>query len=293
MVNVNLQRRRSSRSTGNSLYVSHNKYGSLLLGLISGLTSVSNVDRINKCLPSQWRVKKVTASRRHSSNPEGKNIEMFLNMLSKVIKIVCRYKKQIKRLFIKKLHLRNRKLFLQMSDSRWKWRAFKNVVRNFKKNINNVQKISKKVGKGKKGWKRISRALRNTVKKIKGLFLMYKHQLQRILPFDFVKHVITKVIPCLKKRLSSTGKQIVRVMRGISHKITTITSRGFAGFAQVFVDLVCQFDKFRAAAHELVRGINEKHENRKFFYFGNFAGQVLSTIGKARFMRMGLFLMKY
>ncbi len=130
------------------------------------------------------------------------------------------------------------------------------------------------------------------VGKIKGLFLMVKNQLQKIFDFKFISRLVKNIVPCFKT-LKSIGRELYSIGTGIVKKVTTITSRGFAGLAEVFVDLVCQFDKFRAAAHELVRGLNEKNENRKFFYYGTFAGQLLAAIGKARFMRMGLFLMKY
>jgi len=278
---------RSSRST---LYVAPNKYGSLTLGIISGLTSVSQVDQINKCLPSQWRVKKVTASKGRRSNIEGKNVEMFLNMLSKVIKLVCKYKNKIKKFFGKKLNLRNSKVFLQMSNAQWGWRNFRNVVKTFKANIKNVKRITKKAGNV---WNKVQKVIKRTIGKIKGLFLMFKNQLQKILPLKFVKQLVKKTVPCLKRRLAKTGKQIVKVIRGVARKISTIASRGFAGLASVFIDLICQFDKFRAATHELIRGLNESNESRKYFYYGSFAGQIVNIIGKARFLRMGLFLMKY
>jgi len=284
---------KSPKPSGNTLWVSSNKWGSLVYGLLSGLTSTSTVGKINKCLPSSWRAHKVTASRAQSSNPEGKNVQLFLDLLSKVINVVCKFKNQIKKLFKKKLHLRNRKVFLQLSNSKWGWNIFKNVVKSFKHAVSSVRRIINKVGKGAANlWKKISSGMSAAVGKIKGLFLMIKNQLQKFLNFKFIKKLVKSIVPCFKT-IKSVGKQIYSIATGIVKKITTITSRGFAGLGEVFVDLVCQFDKFRAAAHELVRGLNEKSEGRKFFYFGTFTGQLLSAIGNARFLRMGLFLMNY
>jgi len=282
-----------ARPSGNTLYVSSNKWGSLFYGILSGLTSVSSVGTINKCLPSAWQAHKVTASRSQSSNPEGNNVKMFLDLLSKVINFVCKFKNKIKGLFKKKLHLRNRKVFLQLSSARWGWKNFRNVVKSFRRAVNTVKNVVRKVGKGASNlWKKISGGMTAAVSKIKGLFLMIKNQLQKIFNFEFLQRLVKNIVPCLKT-LKSMGRTIYNIVTGIVKKITTISSRGFVGLGEVFVDLVCQFDKFRAAAHELVRGLNESHENRKFFYFGTFAGQLLSAIGTARFMRMGLFLMKY
>jgi len=292
-VRIRVRGGRSPKPSGNTLWVSSNKWGSLVYGLLSGLTSTSTVGKINKCLPSSWRAHKVTASRAQSSNPEGKNIQMFLDLLSKVINVVCKFKNEIKKLFKKKLHLRNRKVFLQLSNSKWGWNIFKNVVKSFKHAVSSVRRIINKVGKGAANlWKKISSGMSAAVGKIKGLFLMIKNQLQKFLNFKFIKKLVKSIVPCFKT-IKSVGKQIYSIATGIVKKITTITSRGFAGLGEVFVDLVCQFDKFRAAAHELVRGLNEKSEGRKFFYYGTFTGQLLSAIGNARFLRMGLFLMKY
>jgi len=282
-----------ARPSGNTLFVASNKWGSLVYGLLSGLTSTSKVSKINKCLPSAWQAKKVTASRKQSSNPEGKNIQFFLDLLSKVINFVCKFKNKIKKLFIKKLHLRNRKVFLQLSSAKWGWNVFRNVVKSFRRAVSTVKNVVRKIGKGAANlWKKISGGMTAAVGKIKGLFLMVRHQLQKIFNFKFISKLVKKIVPCFKT-LKSVGREIYSIGMGIVKKITTITSRGFAGLAEVFIDLVCQFDSFRAAAHELVRGLNEKSENRKFFYYGTFAGQLLSAIGKARFLRMGLFLMKY
>jgi len=295
-------RRRSSsrkskgkhRPSGNTLFVSHDKYGSLLYGLMSGVTSTSVVGKINKCLPSQWRAKQVTASRRQSSNPEGKNIQMILDILSKIINFVCKYKRQIKKIFIKKLRLRNRKLFLQLSySSKWGWGFLKKIARNFRKAVQAIKRTVSKVGKGAANlWNKIAGGFTSAVGKIKNFFMVIKTKLEKILNFAFIKKTVNSIIPCFKT-LKSAGRQIYSVAQGIIKKITTIASRGFAGLADVFIDLICNFDQFRAAAHELVRALNEGNEQRKYFYYGTFVGQLLAGIGNARFMKMSYFLMKY
>lgn len=290
---LNTRRRKHKRnSNNNTVFVAKNKWGSLLLGLLSGVTSVNHVDQLNKCLPNTWRVKKVKPFRLRRT-PESRQLKRFLDITSKAITVICGFKHQIKQLFHKRLHLRNSKLFLQLNSSQWRWRKFRNVVKNFQKTANTLQKFSKKHKKfNKKNFKKLGATIRRTVDKLRKFFLMIKAQIEKFLNPTFVQKVTSKVIPCLKN-LKSIGAQISAVAHGIVQKITTIYSRGFAGLAQVFIDLLCKFKEFRAAAHQLMYGFGEKNESRKFFYFGSFVGQLLKIIGKARFLRMGLFLMNY
>ncbi|MFM7855872.1 MAG: hypothetical protein ACKO96_29120, partial [Flammeovirgaceae bacterium] len=144
-----------------------------------------------------------------------------------------------------------------MTEARTGWRWFRTLARKFTKVAWHIKNIARKVGKGIKNlWNKIIGHIKRAVARLKGFFIMIKNKLQKIINFKFIKRVVKTIIPCIKTA-KSIGTQIFKVVKGIVKKITTLASRGYAGFAQVFVDLVCNFDKFRAAVHQLVRGIKE------------------------------------
>ena len=289
----NMSSIKTQNSKGNFILVSEDKWGSFFYGLISGLTSIGQVNKINNCLPSQWRAEKVNAAKERKSNPQSLGIKLFLKLFSKISKVICRFKRRVQGLFRKRLHLRNRKMFLQMNEGINPFGFFLKLLKRFKNVAANINKIAHKVGHGYKNlWKKILGPIKKTVKRLKGFFNVIRKQLKKMINIKFIKKVIKSVVPCIKKT-KSMARQLYHTVRSIVKKITTIASRGFAGLAQVFISILCNFKKFRSTINLLLTGLEEEDESRKYFYFGNFLGKLLLNIGKSRFLRMRLFLMKY
>lgn len=331
---------------------SQNKWAQLFYGMILGMTGQANkVKGLNKCLPKKWTVVN-TSNSAALVKLESPKVQKILKKISSIVKFICKFKKQIRKLFITRIKLNNRKLFLQkMEKYQGRWnpkrlnkalktitqnavRGIRKVADNAAKSVNqvaqnaakNVEKIAQTAGEGfqniskettkgikaaarrvgkhfvkgfedvatlvKKQWKDVIQLGKKAIKIIKRIFSMIKAKFQAIMRKKWVKLFFKKIIPCSKK-IKGSAIQIHGVLSGIHKKLTLLMSAGYAGFAKVFIDLVCNFDRFREAVQALLNGMKQIDTLKKFHFYGQFIGTLLRALSGKKVLRLHFFLMNY
>jgi len=133
----------------------------------------------------------------------------------------------------------------------------------------------------KKTWNEVVSAGQKAVEHIKKIFKMIQTTINQVINSDFVQLIFKTIIPCVKL-LKGMGQTFYSVIMTIYQRVTLIISSGGAGLAQVFVDLICNFDEFRAAINALIRAIKDNNTITKFYSYGEFAGRLVKALGSRR-----------
>jgi hypothetical protein len=344
--------RTETSTTNTANQASQNKRAQLFYGMILGLTGKAERPKgLRKCLPKRWRIVN-TVNTSAKVKLEAPRVRKLLQKLTSISKFICKFKKDIRRMFLQRVQLNNRKLFLQRMDKyQQKWnpkrlvkaikkitqdavKGIRNVANDAAKSVdkvaknaaNNVQKIAKNAGKGiqnisketglgiqkaarrvgkyflkgfedvevlvRKQWKDVMQLGKRAVRLIKKLFSMLKAKFQAIMSKKWIKGLFRKIIPCSKK-LKKNSFKIYRVVKRLYRRLTLVISSGYAGFARVFVGLVCKIDRFTEAVNALLAGMKEDETVKKYHSYGKFIGVLLRALGGKKTRSLQYFLMNY
>jgi hypothetical protein len=307
-----IERRHTKRSrrTSSKSGPAGNKWYQLIAGLLVAVTgSEENVKKLNTCLPKSWAIAD-TADPKTDKEEEKTTATKVLDVLSEVIKFVCKFKDNIKKLFDKKMKLYNKKLFL-LKMERYKKNGWSiggliksagdkvssavsktaNFVGNaVDKGINAVAGGLKQLADwAKKGWNELTELAGAAVKKITEMYVWIKTKIEAILNNELVKNIL-QIVECAKEAKEAM-KAVYDVIKGIYDKVTTIVSGGFIGLGKVFVDLICNFDIFRQSVNALIKGVGEKDILKKYNNYGQFIGFLIKALGSKRLRLMKLYLL--
>jgi len=98
--------------------------------------------------------------------------------------------------------------------------------------------------------------------------------------FNKAKELATTIYACVKTaKAIVTG--VIDIIKGIIDRaqvIARIAGGDMVALAQLFVDLLCNFGKFRSAFSALADGIGEANILKKYGKFGQFIGFMLSAL---------------
>jgi hypothetical protein len=244
-----------------------NKWYNLVTGLIIGITGQEkDIAKLNECLPEEMKILEEKAVIEKPAEKKTK-IDTALGILKDVVKFICNFKDNIKKLFtrkLKKLSVMKKKVFLQRYGRR---NFFDDIVDGVKKV---GEYISKKWDDVKDWGTKLAKDLAVLWTEIKDLF-------NKFLNSDFVK-LITKIYDCATK-LKKTGDEIFKVIKGIIEKVNRMITQGWVGVATVFIDLVCNFEQFGIAIGHLTKAFSEPKVPLKFGGYGKCAGAFLRAVG--------------
>jgi phage-related protein len=244
------------------------------------MAGVNDPAPLNECLPDEF---KIAAKENPTAATDADTKSTFttvLDVLSKIIKFVCKFKANIKAAFARKLKMMNKKMFL--SSGMQKYKTSKRFWAEIKAAYEQVADWAASA------WESVKSFGQKIVDQIVAFYAKIKALVSSFLNSDFVK-MIKKMYDCFEKA-RKTAEAIVKTIKGIFDKVTTIITGGWVGLAKVIVDLICQFDTFRAAFNFLIDGLGEANIPLKFHKYGKFVGTLLKAIGGKRFRSMKLAL---
>jgi len=156
---------------------SQNKWAQLFYGMILGMTGQANkVKGLNKCLPKKWTVVN-TSNSAALVKLESPKVQKILKKISSIVKFICKFKKQIRKLFITRIKLNNRKLFLQkMEKYQGRWnpkrlnKALKTITQNAVRGIRKVaDNAAKSVNQVAQSVKKLQKELRQLQEELESI----------------------------------------------------------------------------------------------------------------------------
>jgi hypothetical protein len=254
-----------------------NKWYQLVMGVFHSLTDGSSAG-VQQCLPQSWRSQDTkeeadNASCQVQSKPS--TLVRVLSVVSKVIKVVCKFKNLTKKLLRRKL--RRRMKFVQ----RRFWRRFRHWTRRA---FNKAKIVFNRVGKSikrtiRKGLSLGKRLLRLVVKALMKIWGFFTSKIRKIFNSRIVQTVL-KVFECVRDAKDSVV-EIIQIVKGIIKKVHMVTATAGTGAVVVLVDMICNWDEFRRAIQYLIRSIKEKKILTKWNWIGRTIGQFFRAISTA------------
>jgi len=268
------ERRHKSRRYRKSRRVKQatNKWYKLFTGALVGMAGAEkDIKDINECLPDNWKIENKKEEKPQSKD-DASTFTKALDILEKVIKFVCKFKEKIKSLFSRKLKRMNKKVFLQ------RYKSGKNFFDDIADGISNIGNMITQT------WEQVKDFGSKVVSDITAFYTKIKATIAAVLDNEFVKAVM-KIVDCVKLA-KKEALAIYKVIQGIGEKFTMIAAGGFVGLGKVFVDLICNFDKFRKAVGSIVDGINEADVPTKYYKYGFGLGTLVNALGTKKFRRL-------
>jgi hypothetical protein len=200
--------------------------------------------------------------------------DKVLDIIEGVLNFVCKFKDNIKKLFTKKKEeetkkRRNRhRLFVTKSSKYLMSTAnfWEDVTGFFKKIGDYVKEAwSKVVDVAKWVWDKIKENVDKAIAWVKG-----------IIASPFVQKIIT-IVNCVTSNMN-TINQLISTIKGITAKIIVLAT-GIPGIIAVFIDLLCNLNKFREAFTYLDTAKAEKDPLIGWKNYGFFIGKLFYAIG--------------
>jgi len=269
-----VDRRHKSRRYRKSRRVkqANNKWYKLFTGALVGMAGAEkDVASINDCLPDNWKIEN-KKEEKPASKDDASTLTKALDILSKVIDFVCKFKDKIKALFARKLKRMNKKVFLQ------RYKSGKGIFDDIVDGISNIGSMLSKT------WDEVKNFGSKIVTDITAFYQKIKQTITDILNNEFIE-AIKKIVDCVKLA-KKEALAIYKVIQGIAEKFSTIAAGGFVGLGKVMVDLICNFDKFRKAVNLIVEGISESDIPTKYFKYGHGLGTLVNAIGTKKMRRL-------
>jgi len=230
-------------------------------------------------------------------------LKKFLDVVSKVINFACKFKDTIVGLLTKKMKRFYRRQQMRMNFV--EYRSHNRGMKNFKyyrrwfgsKFLKKVKNIAKKVttkvvqgvkkaggflgGLAKKAINAVKDIALKIVKELKDIFSSFVAKIKQIINNPVLQRII-KIIKCSKEFVGHI-KNIISIIKGIISRVkdvvTAISTQTYVGLVKVLIDLICNFDHFRAAIEYLVSAVKEKDTLKKYIGFGKFFGKLLYALG--------------
>lgn len=272
-----------------------------VIGELAGGVDIQ--DRIVDCLPESWRpnVKendknKADESVATSAGQSSSVLKKVLDVVSKVIKFVCKFKSKVVKLLTGKMrrYYRRQQMKMNFMENRSHGKGFKYYRKWFgSRAVKKIKGLAKKAGSAiKKGFnkakevvKKVANKIKDAalwiVKELKDIFTTFVAKIKQIVNNPIIQRIV-KILQCGKEFFGHV-KTIISIIKGIVNRVQkvvrSIASQTYVDLVVVIVDLICNFDHFRAAVGYLVDAVREKNTLKKFTLFGKFFGKLLYALG--------------
>jgi phage-related protein len=273
-----------------------NKWYQLFAGVLMGVGDIDDKGTLslNKCLPTTWAVDnaaKEGATDNADANAKS-TLTSVLDFIEKVVDFVCKFKDKFVDLIKGKRFRRFQRLFFQNERTEiQKMLSWWNDILNVAKTVYNAAKDT--VGKvvttvvngietvGKwinKKWDDLKAFASQCVDNLVAWWTAFKTRAVAI--FTQIKNAVVTIYNCVKVA-KDIVKGIIDVVKGVADKIAKITriaAGDLIALAEVFIDLFCNFGRFRKAFSALASGIENADVLKKYNFYGQFAGHLIAAL---------------
>jgi hypothetical protein len=276
--------------------LSANKLFQLFCGFMMGVGNIDEkgVASLNKCIPATWAVANAAPDGANDKADGGAKslLTTVLNYIEKIVDFVCKFKKNLVDMLKDKKFLRYQRLFMENEKaSIEKMQGFWETIHDKARDAFNKAKdtVGKVVTTVKTGAETVGKWLNKTWADLKAFgsevlqnliswWSAFKLRAKAI--FTPIKDAIVTLYNCIKVG-QGIVQGIIAVVKGIAdkiQKITRVAAGDMIALAEIFIDLVCNFGRFRSAFTALASGISEAAIPKKYNYYGIFGGHLLAAL---------------
>jgi phage-related protein len=290
-------RKSSVLVSGPSQPMKDNKYYQLLVGFIVGVADLdpTGADSITECVPPEWAVangEKASGTADNADANAKSTLTTVLDFIEKIIDFVCKWKANLVDLIKGKRFRRYQRLFLQNEKSEiqkmlgW-WSDAVNAAKNaFNSAKDTVGKIVTTVTDGiqtagqwlKKQWNDLKNFANDVCTNLTAWWTSFKARAVAI--FKPIYDKIVWIYNCFKTA-KAIVKALIDVVKGIAdkaQKIARVAAGDVIALAEIFLDLVCNFGRFRKAFNALASGMEAANIPSKYNYYGVFGGHLVAAL---------------
>jgi phage-related protein len=251
----------------------------MIMNVVGELAGGAHTD-IQGCLPDAWKTQTEVSASNDSADQQVSQssgvLQTIVNSLESVITQVCNFKDTIKGLLIQR-YVKRSVLRMLLEKRGQKWGFLKKIA-----------KAAKTVGKAVvKGAKTVAKAASAVVGKIVAVIKKVWAQFVSVVKAFFASPLmdtVKSVFTCVSG-MQTAGEQVVNTIKGIIAKFQKIVAGNAVGIIDVLIDLVCNWQEFKAAIGFLTQAQGERVVVNKWGLIGKFIGKLLFAIGKTRRFR--------
>jgi phage-related protein len=246
------------------------------MNVVGELAGGAHTD-IQACLPDKWKTQTdVSEPAAEQSTPPSGILASVVSTLESVITQICQFKDQIKGVLIQR-YVRRSVLRSLLEKRGRKWGFLKKIASAAKKVGSAVVAGAKKVASVAGA---IISKIVGVVKKIWAKFVEIVKAFFASPLMDTIKTTFTCVAG-----MQTAGEQVINTIKGIIAKFQKIIAGNAVGIIDVLIDLVCNWQEFKAAVGFLTQAQSERVVVNKWGLIGKFIGKLLFAIGKTRRFR--------
>ena len=135
-----------------------------------------------------------------------------------------------------------------------------------------------------KTWDELTAFATQIVTQITSFYTYIKGKVTTFLNSDFVQK-LKKLYNCIKLAKSELTS-IYTTLKALYTQIAALITGGLVGLEKFFIDLICNFDAFRAAVNILITALNTTDILQKYLGYGSFIGAILEIFATASSKKM-------
>jgi hypothetical protein len=256
---------------------------------------------IQGCLPDNWKTDaQASEPTDDSANQQvaqsSGTLKKIVDTVETVIKQVCQFKDTIKGFLVKRYVKRS--VLRQLLEKRGrKWGFLKKIGSSISSGAKKAAAAAKAAAKkaaeiAAKAAKAAAAVIKKVVDVIKKVWAQFVKVVKAFFASPLMAS-IKSVFTCVQG-MQTAGEQLVATVKGIIAKFQKIMTGTAVGIIDVLIDLICNWDDFKAAIAFLTQAQGEKDVVNKWGLIGKFVGKLLFAIGKTRrFRRFNLRLRLY
>jgi len=258
------------------------------MGLLWGISGKGDGDfaKLNSCFPPSWQTQDPAKEAPAADEPKS-SWTIMLDVIGTLVDFVCKFKEDIKKLIKEKDKKFARKyqyrMLVQAKMSKMaRYRRTKAFWDDLKALAASTLKTVKSWAAAT--WKAVTAFGSSFVAHVLTMYNTVKQKIKAILNSDFIQTLL-KMGTCMEG-IKDMVKAIKDVVKGAIDKAKTlsliISTSNIPLLIKLFIDLMCNFTKFREAFNYLADGIAQSEVNKKYALFGRFFGRLASALTTKR-----------